>query len=133
VIYGIGTDLCDVRRIEAALARHGERFAERVLGAEELAVFRARRARCAGRGLRYLATRFSAKEAFSKAIGLGIRTPMRWRDCQILNEASGRPALRLSGPLADWCAARALTAHVSVSDESEYAASFVVAETANPP
>jgi len=133
VIYGIGTDLCDVRRVEAALARHGERFAERVLGADELAVFRARRARAEGRGLRYLATRFSAKEAFSKAIGLGIRTPMRWRDCQILNEASGRPVLRLSGPLADWCAARALTAHVSVSDESEYAASFVVAETANSP
>lgn len=133
MIYGIGTDLCDVRRVEAALARHGERFAERVLGADELAVFRARRARAEGRGLRYLATRFSAKEAFSKAIGLGIRTPMRWRDCQILNEASGRPVLRLSGPLADWCAARALTAHVSVSDESEYAASFVVAETANSP
>ena len=79
MIYGIGTDLCDVRRIAATLARRGDRFAERVLGARELEVFHARRARVEERGVRYLATRFSAKEAFSKAIGLGIRQPMSWR------------------------------------------------------
>jgi holo-[acyl-carrier protein] synthase len=128
VIFGIGTDLCDVRRIETAFARHGRRFAERVLGPDELRVFDARRERSPARGVRYLATRFSAKEAFSKAIGLGIHHPMRWGDCQILNEAGGKPVIRLSGPLADWCAARSLKAHVSVSDETEYAASFVVVE-----
>jgi holo-[acyl-carrier protein] synthase len=132
VIYGIGTDLCDVRRIEATLARRGDRFAERVLGAAELQVFHARRARAPARGVRYLATRFSAKEAFSKAIGLGIHHPMRWADCQILNEPSGKPFVRLSGPLAEWCAARSLKAHVTVTDESEYAASFVVVETEVP-
>jgi holo-[acyl-carrier protein] synthase len=129
VIYGIGTDLCDVRRIEATLARRGERFAERVLGAAELQVFHARSARAPARGVRFLATRFSAKEAFSKAIGLGIHSPMRWRDCQILNEPSGKPFVRLSGPLAEWFAPRSLKAHVTVTDESEYAASFVVVET----
>jgi len=129
VIYGVGTDLCDVRRIEGVLARHGQRFAERVLGPAELAVFQARRARAEGRGLRFLATRFSAKEAFAKAIGLGIRSPMRWRDCQILNEPSGKPVVRLSGPLAEWFVARSLAAHVSVTDESDYAASFVVVQT----
>jgi holo-[acyl-carrier protein] synthase len=80
MIYGIGTDICDVRRIRASLERHGERFAEKVLSrgrAGHLA--RAQRERWPERGLRYLATRFSAKEAFSKAIGLGMRMPMTWR------------------------------------------------------
>jgi holo-[acyl-carrier protein] synthase len=130
MIYGIGTDLCDIRRIEATLARRGERFAERVLGPAELAVYHARGARTPARGLRFLATRFSAKEAFSKAIGLGIRSPMSWRACEILNEPSGKPFVRLSGELAAWFAARSLVAHVTVTDESDYAASFVVVETA---
>jgi holo-[acyl-carrier protein] synthase len=127
-IYGIGTDLCDVRRIEATLARRGDRFAEKVLGPAELAIFRSRRARAEARGLRFLATRFSAKEAFAKAVGLGIRSPMTWRACEIVNEASGKPVVRLSGALADWFAERGLSAHVSVSDESDYASSIVVVE-----
>lgn len=130
MIHGIGTDICDIRRIEATLARRGERFAQKVLGPDELLVFRARRARSEQRGIRYLATRFSAKEAFSKAIGLGLHLPMRLPDCQILNEASGRPVLRLSGPLADWFAERALSGQVTLSDESDYAVSFVVVEKA---
>ena len=129
MIYGIGTDICDVRRIEATLARRGDRFAERVLGPAELSVFHARRARVAVRGVRFLATRFSAKEAFSKAIGLGIRSQMSWGTCQILNEPSGKPRIELSGALAEWFAARNLKAHVTVTDESDYAASFVVVET----
>jgi holo-[acyl-carrier protein] synthase len=132
MIFGIGTDICDVRRIAATLARRGDRFAERVLGPNEMDVFRTRRARVAVRGTRFLATRFSAKEAFSKAIGLGIRSPMAWRDCEILNEASGKPVIRLHGALAAWCAARGLKAQVSVTDESDYAASFVVVEVHNP-
>ncbi|NCT83589.1 MAG: holo-ACP synthase [Comamonadaceae bacterium] len=130
MIYGIGTDICDIRRIAATLERRGERFAEKVLGPDELRVFRARRARSDTRGVRYLATRFSAKEAFSKAIGLGLHLPMRLPDCQILNEASGRPVLRLSGALADWFAERALSGQVTLSDESDYAVSFVVVEKA---
>jgi holo-[acyl-carrier protein] synthase len=130
MIHGIGTDICDIRRIEATLARRGERFAEKVLGPDELQVFRARRARSETRGLRYLATRFSAKEAFSKAIGLGLHLPMRMPDCQILNQASGKPLLKLSGPLADWFAERDLRGQVTLSDESDYAVSFVVVEKA---
>ncbi|WP_425261523.1 holo-ACP synthase [Rubrivivax sp. RP6-9] len=128
-VYGIGTDLCDIRRIGATLERRGDRFAERVLGPNELQVWRARTARAPARGLRYLATRFSAKEAFSKAIGLGIRHPMTWRACEILNEPSGKPVIRLHGVLADWCAERGLVAHVTVTDETDYTASFVVVET----
>ena len=129
MIVGIGTDICDVRRIRATLERRGDRFAERVLGERELEVFRARRARTEVRGVAYLATRFSAKEAFSKAIGLGIRMPMTWRGCEILNEPSGKPFIRLNGELAQWFEARGWRAHVTVTDESDYAASFVVVET----
>jgi holo-[acyl-carrier protein] synthase len=132
VIFGIGTDICDIRRIEAALGRHGERFALKVLGPHEIEVFRARRARVALRGLRYLATRFSAKEAFSKAVGLGMRQPMGWRSCEVVNAPSGQPTIRLHGALAVWFEARGLVAHVTVTDESDYAAAFVVVETRNP-
>ncbi len=132
MIYGIGTDICDIRRIEATLGRRGDRFAERVLGPAELQVFHARRARTEARGVRFLATRFSAKEAFSKAIGFGIHAPMTWRACEILNEASGKPFLRLSGVLAEWFDARGLVGHVTVTDETDYAVSFVVVESKAP-
>ena len=128
MIYGIGTDVCDIRRLRATLARRGDRFAEKVLGAAELQVFQARRARAEVRGVAYLATRFSAKEAFSKAIGLGMRMPMTWRSCEILNLPSGAPVLRLHGALADWFTERGLRGHVTVTDETDYAASFVVVE-----
>ena len=128
MIYGIGTDICDVRRIAAALDRRGDRFAERVLGPREIEVFKARRAKFEARGVAYLATRFAAKEAFSKAIGLGLRLPMTWRDCEILNAPSGQPQIHLHAALADWFAARALSAHVSVSDEADGASAFVVVE-----
>ena len=132
MIHGIGTDICDIRRLRDTLARRGDRFAERVLGPAELQVFHARRARVAVRGVAYLATRFSAKEAFSKAIGLGMRSPMSWRACEILNLPSGQPVIRLHGPLAEWFAARGLVAHVTLTDETDYAASFVVVEKAEP-
>ena len=128
MIYGLGTDLCDIRRIDAVLARRGERFAEKVLGANELEVWRRRRDRVPLRGVRYLATRFAAKEAFSKAIGLGLRWPMTWRACEVVNAPGGRPRIALHGELAAWFDARRLAAHVTLTDESDYAAAFVVVE-----
>lgn len=128
MIYGVGTDVCDVRRIAATFARRGERFAEKVLGPQEIEVFRARRAKVQARGISYLATRFSAKEAFSKAIGLGMRMPMTWRDCEVVKAHSGKPYIQLHGALAEWFRERGLQAHVSVTDETDYAASFVVVE-----
>lgn len=132
MIYGIGTDICDIRRIAATLERRGERFAQKVLGPNEIEVFRQRRARVDARGIAYLATRFSAKEAFSKAIGLGMHMPMTWRSCEILNERSGKPYIQLHGELAAWFEAAGLRAQVTVSDESDYAVSFVVTETTDP-
>jgi len=128
MIYGIGTDVCDVRRVRASMERHGERFARKVLSDGEMAVWKSRSTRWPERGLRYLATRFSAKEAFSKAIGLGMRMPMTWRLCEIANLPGGKPVIVLHGGLKEWFEARGLAAHVSVTDESDYAASFVVVE-----
>lgn len=129
MIFGIGTDLCDTRRIAAVLERRGERFPERVLGPQELRVYRARSARVTARGIAFLASRFAAKEAFSKAIGLGMRSPMTWRDCEVVNARSGKPEIALHGELARWCVERGLRAHVSVTDEGDYAAAYVVIET----
>ncbi len=129
MIYGIGTDICDVRRIRASVERHGERFAAKVLSDAELKTWKARSARWPERGLRYLATRFSAKEAFSKAIGLGMRMPMSWKLCEIANERSGKPVIVLHGELKAWFEAQGLQAHITVTDETDYAASFCVVET----
>jgi holo-[acyl-carrier-protein] synthase len=133
LIYGIGTDICDIRRIRASLARHGDRFAEKILSDAELVTWRARSQRWPERGVRYLATRFSAKEAFSKAIGLGMTMPMTWRACEISklpqgSPQAGKPGIVLHGKLKDWFEARRLTAHISVTDETDYAASFCVIE-----
>jgi holo-[acyl-carrier protein] synthase len=128
MIVGIGTDVCDITRIAAALDRHGDRFAQRVLGPDEWRVFEARRARVPRRGLSFLATRFSAKEAFSKAIGLGMHAPMNWRSCEVVNAPSGKPEIRLHGALAAWFEQRHLRAFVSVSDEANVATAFVVVE-----
>ncbi|QKV54033.1 holo-ACP synthase [Comamonas antarctica] len=128
MIYGIGTDICDVRRIRSSLERLGDRFAEKVLAEGELATWRARSARWPDRGVRYVATRFSAKESFSKAIGLGMRMPMTWRHCEIVNLPSGQPSIVLHGALKQWFEERGLQVHLSVTDESDYAASFCVVE-----
>ena len=127
-IYGIGTDICDIRRIRASLERHGERFAAKILSDAELATWRLRGQRWPERGVRYLATRFSAKEAFSKAIGLGMRMPMTWRLCEIAKAPSGKPEVVLHGELKAWFEAQGLAAHVSLGDETDSATSFVIVE-----
>ncbi len=131
-LHGVGTDVCDLRRIEQVWQRHGARFARRVLGERELAVFESRRARCEQRAIAYLGTRFAAKEALSKALGLGLRLPMTWQACEILNAADGRPQVHLHGALAAWCTQRGLRLHVSVSDEVHTAVAFALAEAAPP-
>jgi holo-[acyl-carrier-protein] synthase len=131
MIYGIGTDICDIRRIRASLEKHGERFAQKVLSDNEMQTYRVRSERWPERGVRYVATRFSAKEAFSKAIGLGMRMPMTWRLCEVAKLPSGQPTIVLHGVLKAWFEAKGLIAHVSVSDESDYATSYCVVEKNN--
>jgi holo-[acyl-carrier protein] synthase len=128
MIYGIGTDIIQISRVDAALQRYGDRFAERILGLQELERFHRRRSKVEARGLRYLATRFAAKEAFSKAIGLGMHMPMTWRAMQTLNAPSGKPVVQTSGALQAFMLKNGLTAQVSIADETEYAVAFVIVE-----
>ena len=124
MILGTGTDLVDIRRIERALARFGQRFAQRVLVDDEYQRF------CAhAKPAHYLAKRFAAKEAFSKAMGTGIHFPVNWHNVSVANERSGRPYLKFSEPLAALLEQRGIRrAHLSLSDEVEMACAFVVLE-----
>lgn len=128
MIFGIGTDIIQISRIEAAVARHGDRFAGKILGPDELEKYRRRRDKVAVRGIRFLATRFAAKEAFSKAIGLGMRSPMTWRAMQTLNAPSGKPVVVASGALQAYMKQHGLSAQVTLTDEADYAVAFVIVE-----
>ena len=135
MIYGIGTDIVQVRRIEDLLARYGDRFARRVLGPEELAEFHRRAGRGAhgaGYAARYLAKRFAAKEAYSKALGLGLRGPMTLLSLQVLNDARGKPVALPRKALEPYVRERRLRAHVSVTDEQDAVVAFVVLEQVSP-
>lgn len=127
-IAGIGTDLIYISRIQKAFDRHGERFLKRILGAGEREKFQRRYDRDPHRGISFLATRFAAKEAFSKAIGLGMRMPMHWSAMQTLNAPSGKPMVVLTGELKTWYEARFGEAHVSLTDESDLAMALVIVE-----
>lgn len=125
MIIGIGNDIVHVSRCEAVLARHGERAVQRLLGERE-------RIRLSGHRQpgAYLAKRFAAKEAFVKALGLGLRHGMRWTDIQVVNDSLGRPVMLLDGraqALAD--AAQVRCIHVSLSDEKDLASAVVVLES----
>jgi len=130
MIYGIGTDILMISRVAAALGRHGDRFAERILGPEEMQRYQRRKAKNAARGVRFVATRFAAKEAFSKAIGLGMRMPMNWRAMQTLNAPSGKPMVVTSGVLQEFMEQNGLSAQVTITDESDYVVAFVIVEKA---
>jgi holo-[acyl-carrier protein] synthase len=129
MIVGIGTDLVEIVRIEESVARFGDRFAQRILGPAEWQRYLARRARSARRGTAFLATRFAAKEAVSKALGLGMRMPMTWRAVEILNAPSGAPIAQAHGALAAHLARQGVRLHVSVTDERSLAMAYAIAET----
>jgi len=124
VIIGIGTDLCEIGRVQRVLDRYGERFAAKILVDAELARFRRHRKPAA-----YLAKRFAAKEAFSKAMGTGIHFPVNWHNVSVENGRSGKPLLRFSEHLGALLQARGvMAAHLSLTDEVGMACAFVVLE-----
>lgn len=126
MIYGIGTDIVCVARICAALGRFGERFPERILSDSELAEF-ARKKDPA----RFLAKRFAAKEAFSKALGLGMRLPMAWRRMGVGHDVRGKPIIVCHPELGDFMRAQGVgESHISITDEHDHAIAFVVLECA---
>ena len=124
MIYGVGTDVVEIARIEKALARFGERFARRILCEPELKRFHAHRQPAA-----YLAKRFAAKEAFTKALGTGIHAPANWHGVWVRNLTSGKPVLDFSADLKSLLARRKiLHSHVSLSDERGVAFATVILE-----
>ena len=126
MIYGVGTDVVEIGRIEKALERFGERFARRILCEPELERFAKHRLPAS-----YLAKRFAAKEAFTKALGTGIHAPANWHGVWVTNLKSGKPVLEFSNDLQKLLEMRGVTrAHVSLSDERGVAFATVILESA---
>jgi holo-[acyl-carrier protein] synthase len=126
VIYGVGTDLIEIPRIARALERFGERFARRILCEPELRRFRAHKQPVA-----YLAKRFAAKEAFTKALGTGIHAPANWHGVWVVNLKSGKPELEYSDDLKRLLDKRGIgKSHLSLTDEKGLAAATVILECA---
>lgn len=124
MIYGIGTDLVNIKRIEDALFRFGDRFLHRILSEEEVAEY-ARSSQPA----RFVAKRFAAKEAFSKAYGTGIGEAVGWHDVSVIHDTLGKPLIRTSETLGEKLRAQRITqTHLSITDETEQALAFVVIE-----
>jgi holo-[acyl-carrier protein] synthase len=124
VIFGVGTDVVEIGRIEKVLERYGEKFARRVLCEPELKRFLGHRLPAS-----YLAKRFAAKEAFTKALGTGIRSPANWHGVWVVNLPSGKPVLQFSEPLKKLLERKGVTeTHVSLSDEKGIAFATVVLE-----
>jgi holo-[acyl-carrier protein] synthase len=128
MILGIGSDLCDITRIERSLARFGDRFTHRIYTPGE----RARSDRRAARAASY-ARRFAAKEACAKALGTGLRLGVFWRDMEVVNMPGGRPTMRLTGGalarLADMVPeGHEPVIHVSLTDDPPMAQAFVIIE-----
>ncbi|BBI61305.1 holo-[acyl-carrier-protein] synthase [Vreelandella sulfidaeris] len=106
------------------MQRHGPRFAQRILGPDEHALWLQKSQPTA-----FLAKRFAAKEAFVKALGLGLRQGMQWGEIQVINDALGKPYFLLSGEAERLLTvAGVTTSHITLSDEAEYAIAFVVLE-----
>lgn len=124
MIYGIGTDIVRVSRLQQNLDRFGERFAARILTENELEDFRRHKHRA-----NFLARRFAAKEAAAKAIGTGFRNGLMLRHIGVVHDGNGKPQLVFSGEALTLVQERRIRAtHVSISDEAEYAVAFVALE-----
>jgi holo-[acyl-carrier protein] synthase len=124
VIFGIGTDIVSTPRIAAAWARHGKAFAQRILAPQEWDGFVA-----STQPARFLAKRFAAKEAFAKALGTGIRAPATWHNIRVAHDELGKPSLAFDPELTALLVRRAIRHHhLSISDEKDMAAAFVILE-----
>lgn len=129
IVYGLGTDLIEINRIDQANRRRAGRLAYRILGAAELVEYEKRLTYSSRRANDYLASRFASKEAFAKAIGLGIRAPMSWREVQILNSFNGAPYILVNGKLKQWVVNQRLEFKISISDARNFALATVIAFT----
>jgi len=123
MIYGVGTDIVAIKRLQGMWDRHGEKALQRLLAPKEIADF----VKAADKG-RFLAKRFAAKEAFSKALGTGVRPPAVLSAIAVGHNELGKPILDFCGQLAELIKNQGLTAHLSISDEADYAIAYVILE-----
>lgn len=124
MIFGIGTDIVEVSRIEDSLDRFGENFAQRILNEREWLDFEQSQIKA-----RFLAKRFAAKEAFAKALGTGLRSPATFGNIGVAHDDLGKPVLDLAPELQMHLEQRGIRAcHLSISDEKALAVAFVVLE-----
>jgi holo-[acyl-carrier protein] synthase len=124
VIYGIGIDLASIGRIEKVINKWGDRFLNRIFTLDEKKF-------CDKKSIPFSAftLRFAAKEAFSKALGLGMRKGIKWRDIEVYNSPTGKPNLKLYGAALDTCKRNGITGiHLSLSDDGNYGIAMVVLE-----
>lgn len=133
MIVGMGSDLVDIRRIEQALARFGEKFEQRVFTDAEQAKARSRKGGVRNSMAATYAKRFAAKEAFSKAVGTGFNFGVFMRDIEVVNLPTGQPSLRVTGGAADAVArlvpqGKQVRIHVTLTDEYPIAQAYVVIE-----
>jgi holo-[acyl-carrier protein] synthase len=125
MIHGVGTDIVAVARMEAFRQRHDGRGVARLLAPSEQDDYRDSK-----QPARLLAKRFAAKEAFAKALGIGVRAPATLPAIAVVHDALGKPAFAYAPDLAAYLQTRGLSAHLSISDEADYAVAFVVMERA---
>jgi len=124
MIFGIGTDIVEVTRIEDSIQQFGDEFAKRILAESELASYQTSQIKA-----RFLAKRFAAKEAFSKALGTGLRAPATFQNIAVAHDDLGKPLLVLAPALQDFLLTKhVINMHISISDEKNLAAAFVVLE-----
>jgi len=124
MIYGIGVDIIRIDRIKRVVDKWGNRFIEKVFTKMEIEFCNSR-----PRPINAFALRFAAKAAFSKAIGLGMRQGIRWKDIEVFHHTTGKPGLRLYGRCLKICKENGLNnIHISLSDEGDYAAAMVILE-----
>ncbi len=124
MIYGIGMDLVQIRRIQEALQRWGERFQNKVFTPGEIRYCQKKRNSSPN-----FAARFAAKEAFVKALGIGIRRGVHWRDVEVQRGALGKPVLKLTGRAAEMCRKEKIEGvFLTLTHDGEYSAAMVVLE-----
>ncbi|KLT73740.1 4'-phosphopantetheinyl transferase [Neisseria arctica] len=124
MIYGIGTDIVDVKRIEKLYKKYGQTFAERILSQVEMHDWPG-----VAEPVKLLAKRFAAKEAFAKAVGTGIRAPVIFHNISVGHDELGKPEFICSGELQAWLKQKGIKRiHLSMSDEEEVVMAFAVAE-----
>lgn len=129
MIFGIGTDIISLKRLEKSLKRNGDKFAQRVLSETELNEFYEVAEKHPKSKVAFLAKRFAAKEAISKALGTGMRKGIDFKQMAISHDVLGKPVVMLSGKAKDWASQNNIQkVQVTISDEKKYAVAFAIAE-----